>query len=489
MSRGYADRLKRWARRIVIALIALAGLLTLASLSYNAVTTDKAHPARDLYAGPFVNVEGTNIAYRHWGTRGTPIILVGGFVEASWVWDRVGPLLAKRHRVYALDLPPFGYSERRGSFTLSSWVDTVHGFARRLGIRRPVLVGHSLGAAVAVGYARTYAADQSGIVLLDGDALSTGGGGTWARRLVVDPFYTSIFRMLSLSDWVARKALNEAYGQFLPSLDSAAIDRWQRPLQVAGTRQAFHKLLGYGIQGFSLGELGDTNARALVVWGADDSVDSLEVGRDSARALAAPLVVIPQAPHLSMLVQPARVAAAVTRFAAARDPIPTPIGAGVRFHPTVANTRVHAGAPVRGLTCSTGGTRDGVHLELFARGLVVLVPAGIGVAKPYRTRGAYVEPLGCTYPLRTVDPTGVVEVRSGTRATLGDLFALWGAPLSRTRLAGFATTPARPVRAYVGGLPWRGPLAAIPLTRHAQIVLELGPYVAPHRSYLFRPGL
>jgi hypothetical protein len=130
-----------------------------------------------------------------------------------------------------------------------------------------------------------------------------------------------------------------------------------------------------------------------------------------------------------------------------------------------------------------------VHLELFARGLVVLVPAGIGVAKPYRTRGAYVEPLGCTYPLRTVDPTGVVEVRSGTRATLADLFALWGAPLSRTRLAGFVTTPARPVRAYVGGLPWRGALGAIPLTRHAQVVLELGPYVAPHRAYLFRPGL
>jgi hypothetical protein len=119
----------------------------------------------------------------------------------------------------------------------------------------------------------------------------------------------------------------------------------------------------------------------------------------------------------------------------------------------------------------------------------VLVPAGIGVAKPFGTRGAFVEPQGCTYALRTLDPTGVVEVRAGTNATLGDLFALWGAPLSRTRLAGFTTTPARPVRAYVGGHPWLGSLGAIPLTRHAQIVLELGPYVAPHQAYLFRPGL
>jgi hypothetical protein len=87
--------------------------------------------------------------------------------------------------------------------------------------------------------------------------------------------------------------------------------------------------------------------------------------------------------------------------------------------------------------------------------------------------------------LRTLDPTGVIEVRVGTKATLGDFFALWGAQLSRTRLAGFEG----PVRAYVGGEPWRGDLRAIPLTRHAEIVLENGPYVKPHRSYLFRPGL
>ena len=464
-------------------------MLTLASLSYNALTTDDTRPARALYPGPYVRVAGTNIAYRHWGSKGTPIILVGGFVEASWVWNRVGPLLAAKHRVYALDLPPFGYSERRGSYSLASWVDIVHGFAQRLGIQRPVIVGHSLGAAVAVGYARKYGAAQSGIVLLDGDALSTGGGGSWLRRFLVDPFYTSIFRMLSLSDWVARQALKEAYGHFLPPLDSAAIDRWQRPLEVAGTRQAFHKLLGYGIQGYRLSDLGTTHARALVVWGADDTVDSPEAGRDSARALDAPFVTIPEAPHLSMLVQPGKVAAAITRFASAKDPVPTPIGAGARFHPAAANARVTAGAPVRGLTCSTGGTRYGAHLELFARGLVVLVPAGIGVAKPYGTRGAFVVPQGCTYPLRTLDPTGVIEVRDGTTATLGELFALWGAPLSRTRLAGFATTPARPVRAYVGGRPWRGALGAIPLTRHAQVVLELGPYIAPHRAYLFRPGL
>jgi pimeloyl-ACP methyl ester carboxylesterase len=442
------------------------------------VTSDDALSAQALYEGPFVSVDGTAIAYKHWGSKGSPIVLIGGFVEAAWVWDELAPLLAANHRVYALDLPPFGYSERRGPYTLARWVDTVHGFTQRLGIKRPVLLGHSLGAAVAVGYARTYRSDQSGIVLLDGDALSEGGPPRWATRLLIDPFYTSLFRIAGRSDFVARQALKSAYGPELPPIDDATVDGWQRPLRVAGTREAFEKLLGYGIQGYKLRDLPSTNARALVIWGDDDNVDKLAAGRASARALDAPLVVIPHAPHLSMLVRPAKIATAIEHFAETTDPVPTPIGRGALFHPS-------ARVPTRGSDCSTGGRRYGAHVELFARGFVVLIPAGIGVARPFTTRGAFIEPRGCTYSLRTLDPTGVIEVRTGTKATLGDVFALWRAPLSPSRFAGFTG----PVRAYVGGRPWRGAVSSIPLTRHAEIVLEIGPYVKPHRRYLFRPGL
>ena len=174
----------------------------------------------------------------------------------------------------------------------------------------------------------------------------------------------------------------------------------------------------------------------------------------------------------------------------AAGPIPTPIGTGARFHPAVPNALARTGAPIGGLRCEReGGARYGVHVELFAAGLVVIVPPGIGVAPPFRRGGAFVTPRGCTYPLRTLDPTGVIEVRPVRKLTLGDLFAVWGVPLSPTRLAGFRTTASKPVRAYVGGDEWHGSLAAIPLRRHAEIVLEVGPFIPPHRSFLFRPGL
>jgi len=108
---------------------------------------------------------------------------------------------------------------------------------------------------------------------------------------------------------------------------------------------------------------------------------------------------------------------------------------------------------------------------------------------PADLRGAYVRNGRCSYPVRTFEPTGVLQVDSRARLTLGDLFAVWGQPLSRNRLVGFRTCGGERVRAYVDGRPWRGDLRAIPLRRHAQIVLEIGDYVPPHRTYRFPRGL
>jgi hypothetical protein len=126
----------------------------------------------------------------------------------------------------------------------------------------------------------------------------------------------------------------------------------------------------------------------------------------------------------------------------------------------------------------------GAHLELFAAKRVVLIPSGIGIAPPRSRDGARVRGGRCSYPLRTHEPTGVIEV-AAPGLTLGDLFAVWGQPLSRRRMAGFRGD----VRAYVGGRPWRRAPQAIPLSRHAQIVLEVGGLVPPHRTYLFPSGL
>ena len=151
-------------------------------------------------------------------------------------------------------------------------------------------------------------------------------------------------------------------------------------------------------------------------------------------------------------------------------PIPTPIGFGPRYQLPAVSAAVARGAPVGRLVCSRSGpARELAHVELFADKLVLLLPRGIGVGR------------GCSYPVRTTDPTGVVEFVPSRGATLGDLFDVWGQPLSARGFAGFHGA----VSAWVGGKRWRGEVRAIPLRRHAEIVVEVGGYIPPHTFFLF----
>jgi hypothetical protein len=168
-----------------------------------------------------------------------------------------------------------------------------------------------------------------------------------------------------------------------------------------------------------------------------------------------------------------------------------PPGRGPAFRPAPFGRLVAAAAPSGRFSCGRAGRRPyGVHVELFAAGRVVIVPAGIGIAPPQRRTGSLTVAGRCAYPLRTVEPTGVVEVDRGAGpATVGELFTLWGQPLDTRHLAGFVAPRRGAVRGYLNGRRWSGSPRRIPLRRHASIVLEVGPRVAPHPSYLFAPGL
>jgi hypothetical protein len=152
--------------------------------------------------------------------------------------------------------------------------------------------------------------------------------------------------------------------------------------------------------------------------------------------------------------------------------------------------RFHAPAPERAVSaCRPNlGRRDGVHIELFAEDRVVVIPAGIGTRPPRRSHGGRIVAARCFGPIATIEPTGLVLVRRGSHATAADFFRQWGIGLRATGWGTFEAAPGKRIVAYVRGRRWRGAAAAIPLRRHAQIVLEVGPHIPPHRFYTFPPG-
>lgn len=164
--------------------------------------------------------------------------------------------------------------------------------------------------------------------------------------------------------------------------------------------------------------------------------------------------------------------AALAAAAATLALAPFPIGAGPRFHPAPAARGACIAAPL------TAGRR--VHLELFAAGRVVVVPAGIGL-RGARFRFGRAVAARCRGALWTADPSGVVRF-AGAR-TLGDLFRVWGRTLERDRLLDFRGR----VRLYRNGLRLPVDPVRLVLRDRDEVVLEVGPYVPPHRMFRFPP--
>jgi hypothetical protein len=159
--------------------------------------------------------------------------------------------------------------------------------------------------------------------------------------------------------------------------------------------------------------------------------------------------------------------------------LPIPVGPGQRYRPPAV---APDGRPRAGMPCQAqDGTRFPVHLELFAAGRVVIVPAGIGIAPPLERSGAYVSGGSCRYPLATVEPTGLIWVLNGEPRTLGDLFAVWDRRLGPGRMLGFRGR----VGVTIDGAAYTGDPRSAPLRERSQIVVQVGRAVPPHPAYRF----
>ncbi|WP_043514922.1 MULTISPECIES: alpha/beta fold hydrolase [unclassified Actinoplanes] len=96
-------------------------------------------------------MHGITIAYRRAGDPGNPpMLLLHGLGDSSADWHPVLPDLVETHCVYAVDLRGHGDSAHPGTYSFELMRDDVLGFLDAAGIEKCVLVGHSMGAVVAV---------------------------------------------------------------------------------------------------------------------------------------------------------------------------------------------------------------------------------------------------------------------------------------------------------------------------------------------------
>ena len=118
-------------------------------------------------------VDGLRLHYLDWGAparhaRPSLLFLHGGRLTAH-TWDLVCLTLRSRFRCVAIDLRGHGDSEWSPGidYALAAHVRDVRGVIEQLGMRRPVLIGHSLGGLHAMTYAVDAAHELAGLVLVD----------------------------------------------------------------------------------------------------------------------------------------------------------------------------------------------------------------------------------------------------------------------------------------------------------------------------------
>lgn len=118
-------------------------------------------------AGRFIAVDGARLHYLEAG-QGRPVLFLHGLGATSMQFSQtLFAELSRDFHLVALDRPGSGYSTRaKGGNGLAEQAATITGFIAALGLERPLVVGHSLGGAVALALALDHRQAISGLVLL-----------------------------------------------------------------------------------------------------------------------------------------------------------------------------------------------------------------------------------------------------------------------------------------------------------------------------------
>ncbi len=120
------------------------------------------------------------------------VVLLHGIASSSVTFERLVPLVRRRHRVIAIDLLGFGASPTPddAEFTLSEHVSALARTLRSLRLREPfVLVGHSMGSLIASRYAATHPRRVTRLVIVSPPVyIAPTAVGSWRDRATLDGY-------------------------------------------------------------------------------------------------------------------------------------------------------------------------------------------------------------------------------------------------------------------------------------------------------------
>lgn len=252
--------------------------------------------------------------------EGPAVLLVHGLAGSWQNWLENIPHLAESHRVVAMDLPGFGYSEMPDDeLTISGYVRCLEELCRQLEIDRAAVVGNSMGGFVGADMAIAHPQRVSRLVLVAAAVM-------WNERRRARPLATLSEVTGAYTALVVNQFRQGARRPRLRAATLSQVVRYPRRippplahelLRHAGTPEAFTAAIG-ALFSYKLRErLPEIACPTLVVWGTHDALVPVKHAHAIAEAIPDSQVeIFPDTGHVPMLERPARFNRLVDEFLA-----------------------------------------------------------------------------------------------------------------------------------------------------------------------------
>jgi len=262
--------------------------------------------------GRIIDVDGYGVHCVLQGA-GPAVVLVHGFGGNVYSYRKLIPLLARDHRVVAVDLKGYGYSQRDGQAGVShgDQVAMLKGLLDRLGIGRAAFVGHSMGGAVVQRFAATYPEMVDVLVL----AASVTGDERIGQHLgrIAPPAFLLKPLIPVLAGLTSTRLLQLSFHD--PSMLTDEVrDGYLRPIRIRGTLDGILRSIRESGRDAAI-DRSRITMPVLLLYAAHDRAVPLDAAQRLRELLPqARLVVIARAAHLLLEERPEECARAIEDF-------------------------------------------------------------------------------------------------------------------------------------------------------------------------------
>jgi pimeloyl-ACP methyl ester carboxylesterase len=288
----------------LIKILAIGALLFLLAVGCAGVPAPSAGLEPSLGEAKIFDYQGVRINYYEAG-QGPPVILLHGFGASAYSWRFLGPALAKDHRVLTIDLKGFGLSAKPedGKYAISDQADMVAEFIRARDLHDLVVIGHSMGGGVTLmTYFKVREQDPARIkklVLIDSAGYPQKM--PWFIWLAKAPVLGSVGGKLVSPRFATAQVLRKCYYN-KDKITDEQIDTYAYYGSLPGAREALvataQQIAPEDIEAVTA-RYNTISVPVLIIWGAEDEVVPLSVGKQFKQDIPnSELVILPQCGHM-----------------------------------------------------------------------------------------------------------------------------------------------------------------------------------------------